>query len=129
MHADVNREVDELDARWRVRERDWACKLGRLRLGVEPVEEQLTRYRRTTWVLVIIPAVIALMFLALFTVFGRPDIGLVVILILFLPMILLAWMDYTRLKWRAAAYLADRARFEEERKRLLETSVSTTAAS
>ncbi len=129
MHADVNRELADLETRWRAREGEWAYKLGRLRLGVEPVEEQLARYRRTTWVLVIIPAIIALMFLTLFTVFGRPDIGLVVILILFLPMILLAWMDYTRLKWRAAAYLADRARFEEERKRLLKSSVSTTTAS
>ena len=109
-------------------ERNWARRLGRLRLGVEPLEEQLTRYRRTTWALAVVPGIIALMFLTLFTVFGRPDIGFAVILILFVPMILFAWVGYARLKRRAAAYLADRARFEEEKKRLLDTSVQTTTS-
>ena len=120
MNADASKDLAELETRWRVRERKWARRLGRLRLGVEPLEEQLTRYRRTTWVLAVVPGIIALMFLTLFTVFGRPDIGFVVILILFVPMILFAWVGYARLKRRAAAYLADRARFEDEKKRLLE---------
>ena len=125
MNADASKDLAELETRWRVRERNWACRLGRLRLGVEPLEEQLTRYRRTTWAL---PGIIALMFLALFTVFGRPDIGFIVTLILFLPMVLFAWLGYAKLKRRAAAYLADRARFEDEKKRLLDASVQTTTS-
>jgi multisubunit Na+/H+ antiporter MnhB subunit len=129
MNADVSKDLTELDTRWRAREREWARRLGRLRLGVEPLEEQLARYRRTTWALAIVPGIIALMFLTLFTVFGRPDIGLVVVVILFVPMILLPWLGYTKLKRRAAAYLAERARFEDERTRLLEASVKTTTTS
>ncbi len=121
MNDDVSKELNDLETRWRDREREWARKLGRLRLGVEPLEEQLTRYRRTTWALAIVPGIIALMFLTLFTVFGRPDIGFVVIVILFVPMILFAWRDYVRLKRKAAAYLEERARHEEERKRLLKS--------
>src|SRR5262245_65983849 len=41
--------VQDLEARWRLRERYWRRKLGRLRLGVEPVQGQLRRYRRVTW--------------------------------------------------------------------------------
>ena len=128
MNADASKELTELETRWSVRERKWARRLGRLRLGVEPLEEQLTRYRRTTWALAVVPGIIALMFLTLFTVFGRPDIGLIVILMLFVPMILFAWLDYAKLKRRAAAYLADRARFEDEKKRLLDASVQTTTS-
>lgn len=129
MNADVSKDLTELDTRWRAREREWARRLGRLRLGVEPLEEQLARYRRTTWALAVVPSIIALMFLTLFTVFGRPDIGLVVVVILFVPMILLPWLGYTKLKRRAAAYLAERARFEDERTRLIEASVKTTTTS
>lgn len=129
MNADVSKDLTEMDTRWKAREREWARRLGRLRLGVEPLEEQLARYRRTTWALAIVPGIIALMFLTLFTVFGRPDIGLVVVVILFVPMILLPWLGYTKLKRRAAAYLAERARFEDERTRLLEASVKTTTTS
>ncbi len=41
--------AEELEAAWRTREAVWRRKLGRLRLGVEPIEEQLARYRRVTW--------------------------------------------------------------------------------
>ena len=54
---------EDLESRWRMREKQWRRKLGRLRLGVEPIEEQLARYRRVTWVLTAVPAVIGLMFL------------------------------------------------------------------
>jgi hypothetical protein len=128
MNADASKDLTELESRWRMRERKWACRLGRLRLGVEPLEEQLTRLRRTTWALAIVPSIIALIVLTLFTVFGRPDIGSVVILILFAPMILFPWVGYARLKRRAAEYLADRARFDEEKKRLLDASVQTTSS-
>jgi hypothetical protein len=120
MSSNPGKQLAELESDWRAREMQWARKLGRLRLGVEPLEEQLARYRRTTWALVIVPAGIALIFFALFTAFNRPEIGLLVVLILFAPMVLFASADYAQLRRRAAAYLADRARFEEERKRLLE---------
>ena len=92
--------------RWRLREQEWARKLGRLHLGVEPIEEQLARYRRATWGLTVVPGLIALVFLTLFTVFGRPDIGLIVVVILFVPIIVFSWLDYLRLERRARAYLA-----------------------
>ncbi len=129
MSVDVSKDLNDLETQWSERERAWARRLGRLRLGVEPLEEQLDRYRRTTWALVIVPGLIAVLFLALFTAFRRPDIGLVVILILFAPMMLFAWMDYARLKRRAAAYLAERARYEEEKERLLENPVQATTSS
>ena len=59
MNADASKDLAELESRWRARERNWARRLGRLRLGVEPLEEQLTRYRRTTWALAVVPGIIA----------------------------------------------------------------------
>ena len=52
-----------------------ARKLGRLRLGVEPLEEQLARYRRVTWGLTAVPAVIGADVPGLFAAFGGPDVG------------------------------------------------------
>ncbi len=113
--GDETEQLSELDARWRERQRHWARKLGRLRLGVEPIEEQLDRYQRVTWALMMVIGIIALMFLALFSVFERPDIGAVVVCLLFLPMIAFAWLGFRRLERRAAAYLAERAAYERER--------------
>ena len=127
MNVGSSKDLSELEASWSVRERQWARRLGRLRLGAEPLEEQLTRLRRTTWALALVASLIALFVLTLFTVFGRPDIGLVVILILFGPMILFPWLGYTRLKRRAAEYLVDHARFEEEKIRLLHASLHSTS--
>jgi hypothetical protein len=118
METDAASEREVLEERWREREQHWARKLGRLRLGVEPLEEQLARYRRVTWTLTIVSGAMALMFLTLFSVFSRPDIGLVVAGVLFLPIGLGPWLGYWRLKRRAAAYLAERAAMEEERRRL-----------
>ena len=118
MDRDVSQELVELEARWLDREQYWARKLGRIRLGVEPIEEQLARYRRTTLALTIVPSIIAAMFLSLFAVFGRADIGLVVVGIFFLPLILFAWIGFKRMERRASAYLAERAGFEREKKRL-----------
>ena len=85
MEMNVSHELNELETRWRTREQEWRRKLGRLRLGVEPLDEQLARYRRVTWALTAVPAIIAVMFLGLFTAFGRPDIGALVVVILFGP--------------------------------------------
>jgi integral membrane sensor domain MASE1 len=96
------------DDAWAARERYWRRKLGRLRLGAEPVEVQIERYRRVTLVLTAIPVVLALMFLTLFTAFRRPDIGAVLALVLFGPLVAIAWIDHALLVSRARAYLRER---------------------
>jgi hypothetical protein len=103
---------------WEARERDWRRKLGRLRLGVEPLEEQLDRYRRVTWVLTDVSAVVALMFIGLFAAFGRPDIGGIVVLILLVPIVVLAWLDFILLARRAARFTRE---LQEYRKRTTNT--------
>ncbi|HKI18193.1 MAG TPA: hypothetical protein VKA15_09945 [Isosphaeraceae bacterium] len=97
----------DLEARWREREAWWRRKLGRLRLGVEPLEEQVARYRRVTWALTVVPAILAIMFVALFTAFGRPDIGLILVAILLVPIVLGAWLNQALLARRARRYLAE----------------------
>ena len=69
--------------------------------------EQLVRYRRVTWALTVVPSLLALMFLTLFGVFGRPDIGLIFVAIVLAPIVLGAWIDYTLLAKRARRYLAE----------------------
>jgi hypothetical protein len=107
--------ADDLDSRWRLRESRWRRKLGRLRLGVEPLEEQLARYRGVTWALTVVPSVLALMFLTLFGVFGRPDIGLIFDAIILLPIIIVAWLDFALLASRARRYLEERDRYLREK--------------
>jgi hypothetical protein len=97
----------DLELRWRQREAWWRKKLGRLRLGVEPLAEQVTRYRRVTWALTVVPSILAIMFVALFTAFGRPDIGVVLCTIVLAPIVLFAWIDQVRLARRARRYLAE----------------------
>jgi hypothetical protein len=118
-------ELRELETRWRTREQEWRRRLGRLRLGVEPIEEQLERYRRVTWALTAVPAIIAVMFLGLFIAFSRFDIGAVVVATLFGPIIVFSWLGFKKLERRAHAYLAELARFESERKRLIAASEET----
>ena len=101
----------------------WRRKLGRLRLGVEPIEEQLARYRRVTWVLCDVCAVLAVMFFALFAVFGRPGFGLVLDAIVLLPIALGAWADYAAMASRARRYRAEADRIpplHEERSKSVE---------
>ena len=128
MNVEINRRWIALEDGWREREREWSQWLGRLRLGAEPIEDQLAKYRRVTWGLMIVPAIISVMFLTLFSVFGRPDIGFLVILILFVPMIVFAWLGYKRLERKGKAYLAERARYENERNQLRTASAETPAA-
>jgi hypothetical protein len=96
--------LEDLEARWGLRESYWRRKLGRLRLGVEPIEEQLARYRRVTWALTAVPSALGLMFLSLFSVFGRPGIGLIVVAVVLLPVVLGAWWDYAMMASRARRY-------------------------
>jgi hypothetical protein len=83
---------------------DWQRRLGRIRLGAEPVEQQLARYRRATLVMSGIVVVIALFLLTLFAGFGRPDLGLWVAGIPAVPTLLVAWIDHLRLTSAVAAY-------------------------
>ena len=81
---------NDLESRWQARQNQWRRKLGRLRLGVEPIEEQVARYHGVTVVLTVVSSALGLMFLALFSVFGRPDIGLIFDAIILLPIIVVA---------------------------------------
>ncbi len=107
METTISKQIEDLDTQWRLREGRWRHQLGRLRLGVEPLGEQLVRYRRVTWALTVVPSLLALMFLTLFGVFGRPDIGLIFVAIVLAPIVLGAWIDYTLLAKRARRYLAE----------------------
>ncbi len=119
----------DLETRWRLRENQWRRKLGRLRLGVEPIEEQLARYRRATWVLTILPLVVGLMFYGLFSVFGSPVIGLVLAAILIVSIGLGAWLDYALLARRARRYMTERSIYLREKEKLAEQAPKTNATS
>ena len=120
MDADVSTpdHAQDLEASWRVREDLWRCKLGRLRLGVEPIEEQLARYRRVTWALTAVPAGLAVMFFTLFAIFGYPLVGLVLDAVLLLPIALGAWADYGWMALRARRYRAEAERYLREKEQL-----------
>jgi hypothetical protein len=109
--------IAELDERWRERRAYWGRKLGRLRLGVEPLAAQLERHRRVGWALSAVAGGMAIFFIALFGAFGRPDIGLIVAG--GFPGLTVAsfWIGYLRLTSKARAfereyedYLAERGR-------------------
>jgi hypothetical protein len=119
MNASMPRTDKDLEAAWRDREAVWRRKLGRLRLGVEPIEEQLARYRRVTWALTAVPAILALMFFSLFAVFGYPLIGLTFDAIVLLPIVLGAWADYALMASRARRYRAEAEQYLSERGKLL----------
>jgi hypothetical protein len=104
-NASRHNPADEIA--WRDRQRYWQRKLGRLRLGVEPLDEQLAKYRRVTWMLTVVPLGLALMFVALFAAFQRPDVGIVLALILLAPIVALAWLDHAVLNVRAGRYLRE----------------------
>jgi hypothetical protein len=103
------------DPEWEERLRYWRPKLGRIRLGVEPVDEQLARYRRVTWLLTAIPAALAVFFVSLFGAFGRPGVGLVVAGVILAPVVALAWLDYAILAGRVGRYRRERRSFEQRR--------------
>jgi hypothetical protein len=129
METTISKQVEDLEAQWRMREGRWRYKLGRLRLGVEPLGEQLVRYRRVTWALTAVPSLLALMFLTLFGVFGRPDIGLVFVAIVLLPIVIGAWIDYTLLARRAQRYLAEYDEYMRRKAQMAAATAETKAAS
>jgi hypothetical protein len=115
MESKLAKPEDDLESRWQARQNQWRRKLGRLRLGVEPIEEQLARYRGVTLVLTVVSSALGLMFLALFTVFHRPAIGLIFDGIVLLPIIIVAWLDFALLAGRAKRYLEERDAYLREK--------------
>ena len=100
--SDARSESARIDrSEW---EREWRKKLGRLRLGVEPLRDQLAKYRRATIGMTIVPTFLAVFITTLFTAFGRPAIGLIVSAILFLPVVIFSWLEFARLKRLVARY-------------------------
>ncbi len=85
-------------------EADWQRRLGRIRLGAEPLDEQLDRVRRVTWLLTFLLGLIGLGIVVLFTAFGKIGIGLIVVLVLLAPIIALAWREDLRLVRLVARY-------------------------
>lgn len=83
----------------------WRRRLGRLRLGVEPLEDQAARLRRVTWGLTFVPLVFAAILFSIVTAFGAPLLGLLVASILFGPVILFAWLDDWRRTTTMRAFL------------------------
>jgi hypothetical protein len=108
----MNEVSKEVSAEWSSRQRYWQGQLGRLRLGAEPLGQQLLRYRNVSWALTIVPAVIAAIFVALFTAFGAAPIGWVLGGLVLFPIAAVAWMDYWKLKTRVAGYECERREFE-----------------
>jgi len=108
--SESEQDSNKIEQRRRERQRYWARKLGRLRLGVEPLDEQLAKYRRVTWALTLIPSAMGMLFVALFTAFGRPDIGLIVVAIVLGPVAAIAWLDYALLARNARRYQAEQAK-------------------
>jgi len=86
------------------RERHWRRRLGRIRLGAEPLEEQLARYRRVAWGLTAVAGLIAALFIALFSAFHAPGVGLIVAGTLLLPVVVGAWLEDWSRHRRVAAY-------------------------
>ncbi|MFM7317927.1 MAG: hypothetical protein ACKO5E_13360 [bacterium] len=84
----------------------WRIRLARLSPYTLEVQEQLDRLYQLTILLTVVPSVMALIIFSLFTVFGRPDIGIIAITVIFGPMIAIAWRDYRRIARQARQYLA-----------------------
>ena len=117
METHLLTERAELENRWQEHSGRWAS-LGRLRLGVEPLEEQLARQRHVTCGTDVRVGLHRPPVLSLFSAFRRPDLGLGWLAFSSCPS---AWahgwvtIDSSR---RAAAYLAEHAAMEAEQKRL-----------
>ena len=79
----------------------WRRRLGRIRLGAAPVEQQLEKYRRSTIALMIVLACIGTFLFVLFVCFRRPDIGLGVAAAVAVPAGLLSLLEYRKLARRS----------------------------
>ena len=65
-----------------------------------------------------VPAFLSTVLFTLFAVFGRPDIGIVVAALLFLPIAAGAWRGYFLLQRRARRYLVELDDYSSARERL-----------
>ncbi len=107
---------------WDARLAYWRKRLGRLRLGDEPIAVELARDRRVAWALTLIAGAIGAVILTLFTVFGRVDIGLLATGVLIVPIIVGAWVDHALVARRAHQFSREQAlhshpRFDEDETR------------
>ncbi len=73
----------------------------------EPVSKQIARRFRVTVALTAMPALIGSIILAIFTGFGRPEVGLGLITILLLPVVVMAWVEYGLYRSRVRSFLAN----------------------
>lgn len=121
-------ETQDFVAEWAGRQRYWARKLGRLKLGVEPLSDQLTRYHRATLTLSVVVGALAVMFVGLFAAFGKPAIGAVVAAVLLGPIVGFAWIDQKRLERLAARYEGERRAFKAKTSDQAQTSSSSTSS-
>lgn len=119
--SSVTDRAGDLEATWRAREDYWRRKLGRLRLGVEPIDEQLARYRRVTWALTAVPSLLGVFFFTLFAVFGYPLVGLILDAVILLPIVLGAWADHVLMSRRVRRYRGEYERYLRHRSELRPT--------
>lgn len=113
MEANVSDHRSTAEAEWQARERYWRRKLGRIRFGVEPIDEQVAKYRRVTWMLTVVSLLLTLMFVGLFTAFRRPDVGAILAGVLFLPVVTVAWIDFGLLGRRVARYQRELKQYQQ----------------
>lgn len=78
---------------------------------------QVARYRRVTMMLTAIPSALAVFIIALFAAFRRADVGLVLAVVLFVPVVVIAWVDFKLLERRANQYLVELSEHEGDRDR------------
>ncbi len=91
------------------REAYWAGKLRPIRLGAEPVEGQLARRFLAMVAISALTGLIGLILLGIFAAFGRADIGLKIVGMVFVPATAWFWLDYAVLHRRVSAYLGEMA--------------------
>jgi uncharacterized membrane protein YfcA len=89
------------------RRREWSNKLGRFLMNPEPLDVQLAASKRVVAALTGVVGAIASIIVAIFTAFGRVDVGLVVAGLILLPIVVFAWMGQLRRSRLVAAYLRE----------------------
>ena len=92
----------------------WSRKLRPILVGLDsdPVERQLRRKLRATAVLSGVFGVVSLIFMGIFTGFGRGDVGLWLVGVLIGLPLGWSWLDHALLRRRVGKYLRERQREE-----------------
>ncbi len=85
----------------------WQSQLRPIRLGAEPVADQIRRRMLVNAAGSVCVALIGLIFLGIFAAFGRSDLGLIIAGTLFAVGIVGNWIVYFRLRRRMRAYLVE----------------------